>query len=547
MKKLMFVLLSVIGSLNLFAVDYYLSSSTGNDNNDGQSSQKPFKSLEKIEKLPLSPGDKILLKKGDTFYGCINLKDVAGEKEKPIQVAAYGGGDQKPIVDAKGLLNGILIENCSYLNVFDIEITANGGGIENFDSSQNYLRCGVLITTSKNGEYSGITLENLFVRDVFFEEPGFSRTTAETLTGNGTQNYGWGIRVINSNTKAILKDILITDCHVKNVSHSGIRFTGNHGLSTDNFKNIRNVKVHNNIVEYTGGPAMQASVVENVEFVGNQVDHSGSGDDSRKWARGSGLWVWGCLNALIEHNSFRNANGPGDSAGCHIDFNNKNVIIQYNLSENNAGGFIHILGNNQNCTYRYNVSINDGSREHVPGENLGQGNMIDVNGFVGFNKKEIGPFNTYLYNNTIYVKEGLHPEAGIAKSNSGILIANNIFYLESSATYRDKDNFFPSSGPVPNVIFKNNLFLKADNWPDASKVMITDEAPVYGDPQFVNGGGLEIKDYVPQNIELIKDKGVEIEMIPGDAIGIVGGLKVEKDILGNEIKGMPDLGAIEME
>ena len=77
--------------------------------------------------------------------------------------------------------------------------------------------------------------------------------------------------------------------------------------------------------------------------------------------------------------------------------------------------------------------------------------------------------------------------------------------------------------------------------------MITDEAPVYGDPQFVNGGGLEIKDYVPQNIELIKDKGVEIEMIPGDAIGIVGGLKVEKDILGNEIKGMPDLGAIEME
>ena len=43
------------------------------------------------------------------------------------------------------------------------------------------------------------------------------------------------------------------------------------------------------------------------------------------------------------------------------------MIVENNLSRNNAGGFIEILGNNYNCSYRYNVSINDGHR--VKGKN----------------------------------------------------------------------------------------------------------------------------------------------------------------------------------
>ncbi|MCW2119357.1 right-handed parallel beta-helix repeat-containing protein [Flavobacterium sp. 7A] len=366
------------------------------------------------------------------------------------------------------------------------------------------------------------------------------------LTGNGNQNYGWGVRVVNSRVKAMLNNISISKCLVENVSHSGIRFTGNHGLSTQDNKNIQNVKVFDNKVLRAGGPAMQASVVKNIEFTNNETNYSGSFDDSRKWGRGSGLWVWGCLDALIEHNSFRNANGPGDSAGCHIDFNNKNVIIQYNVSENNVGGFIEILGNNYNCTYRYNVSINDGSRRKVAKETLGAGTMIGMNGYVGDKKTPVGPFNTYLYNNTIYVKEGIDPEAGFSKTVSGVFIANNIFYLEGHATFDERKQFRPESGPIPNVVFKNNLYLKADNWPDASKVMITDNSPVYGDAQFANKGGLNKEDYVPKNSDLIKNKGIDIELIPADTYGIKGGFKVSTDILGNKISGLPDMGAIEI-
>ncbi|MCX6307973.1 MAG: hypothetical protein NTY32_03760 [Bacteroidia bacterium] len=45
---------------------------------------------------------------------------------------------------------------------------------------------------------------------------------------------------------------------------------------------------------------------------------------------------------------------------------------------------------------------------------------------------------------------------------------------------------------------------------------------------------------------MIKNKGIEIPKIQGDTIGLVLGLKVEKDILGNKIVGKPDMGAIEI-
>jgi hypothetical protein len=58
-------------------------------------------------------------------------------------------------------------------------------------------------------------------------------------------------------------------------------------------------------------------------------------------------------------------------------------------------------------------------------------------------------------------------------------------------------------------------------------------------------GGLNPKDYITKNTELIKDKGVKIERIPNDANGLILGLKVTHDILGQQIIGNPDIGAIE--
>lgn len=544
MKRTLSVLLILLCSIYAFSTEYYFST-TGSDSNNGTTPQSAFGSLDKIKDLKLKPGDKLLLKRGDVFIGTIEFYSISGTEQNPIIITAYGAGNNKPIINAEGKLNGIFLEDCSHINVSDIEITANGGGLENYDASEKYMRCGVFITTKNAGTYTGITIDNIHVRDVFFENEGFNRGTGEVLTPNGVQNYGWGIRIINQNAKAILNHIVVRNCLVENVAHSGIRFTGRY-QEGENSRNIKNIRILNNKVLRAGGPAMQASSCEDVIFRANLTNSSGSNDDTRKWGRGSGLWVWGCLDVLIEHNSFRNANGPGDSAGCHIDFNNKNVVIQYNLSENNVGGFVEILGNNHNCTYRYNVSINDGSRTWIKNKTLGAGTMIGVNGWVGRNRPRLGPFNIYIYNNTIFVKKDISPEVGVSRHTRGILVANNIFYLEGKAVYDHREPFLPENGSVPNVVCRNNLFLKADNWPKKELVMINDEKPIFGNPQFKNKGGQNIEDYIPQNTELVKNRGIEIESIPNDTIGLIGGFNLDKDILGNIISGKPDLGAIEI-
>lgn len=76
--------------------------------------------------------------------------------------------------------------------------------------------------------------------------------------------------------------------------------------------------------------------------------------------------------------------------------------------------------------------------------------------------------------------------------------------------------------------------------------MIKDRTPKFGNPDFVNPGGAGIADYIPQNTSLILNKGIEIPLLPGDGLGLLPGLAVKFDILGNAIVGRPDMGAIEL-
>ena len=295
-----------------------------------------------------------------------------------------------------------------------------------------------------------------------------------------------------------------------------------------------------------GGPGMVPGRCKNVLVRGNVVDYSGSSADSRMHARGSGIWPWTCNNVLIEKNKFMHARGKNDSCGAHIDFNCNNVVVQYNLSIDNAGGFVEILGNDQNCAYRYNISINDGFR--VKGQDGAQqnGHILWTSGYTGEGNKRIGPFNSYIYNNTIFVKEGSRSCFSFATTTEGILIANNIFYIlgKTVAVTIDKDVVAGKNSPkIPNVVFTNNLYENANILPDS--LIISDSNPILGNPEFRNSGGLIFSDYLPLNVSLIKNKGIEITKLPSDLIGLKIGLKVEYDILGNKISGLPDIGAIE--
>ena len=67
---------------------YYVSSSFGDDNNDGLTEETPWKTLNKVSEYNLSPDDCVLFKREDLFRGCVYTKP-------GVTYSAYGTG-KKP-------------------------------------------------------------------------------------------------------------------------------------------------------------------------------------------------------------------------------------------------------------------------------------------------------------------------------------------------------------------------------------------------------------------------------------------------------------------
>ena len=122
-KKIRFIIYEIIFiSLVLsifispcFSQNYYVSSSTGSDRNDGLTGETAVKTLEKISAFPLFPGDSILLKRSDKWNEQLKLQK-SGSPGKPIQVDAYGIGEKPKIT---GVIN---IDPSSWEKVGDTDI-----------------------------------------------------------------------------------------------------------------------------------------------------------------------------------------------------------------------------------------------------------------------------------------------------------------------------------------------------------------------------------------------------------------------------------------
>ncbi len=526
---------------NANATNYYINASVGNDANKGTTQGHAWKTISPATNIHLKPGDSILLASGQHFTGMLSLVNAKGLYRHPIVISSYSYKQTtaKPVLDAGQNLHAILIQNASFIKIEGIEITGTLPYKSSSILQKEQMSCGILVEVIQNDLFEDIQIKDVMVHDVYYNAPGFTRSAEETKSANGTQSYGWGIRFINNSKGGALLNIKVLNAVIFNVSHTGLKFTCKMDA-------IKNVEVANCKIYKTGGPGMQLSGVTDGHIHHNTIDHSGSTADSRNWGRGSGLWTWSCKNIIIENNRFENANGPGDSAGIHIDFNCSDVVVQYNFSANNAGGFCEILGNNNNCAYRYNISVNDGFRVKGMNGAFQEGKVFWLSGFQGNEKKKAGPFNSYFYNNTVYVSSNIVPKIAVSSSAAGVLIANNIFYFETAAQMvaGDQKKLETDLSTASNVVFSNNLFLSPESWP--TDFAIKDNSPIIGNPNFKNKGGLEWKDYLPINKKTILDKGIIIEPLPGDSIGLRIGLKVTHDIVGNKINGQPDIGAIEI-
>ena len=502
--------------------DYYLDSENGDDANTGLEADAAWATLAKASGADLGPGDRVLLRRGDRFGGKLAILGKQGSVDRPIMVEPWGLG-ARPLIDAKGYLAGIHLQDAHHVHVRGLEITADGG--VTLDGSDSTERYGVLARASSGGAIGGLRLSDLVIHDIFPE------TGAEHEGRTSTTYLGTGI-LLSGTQSTVSSGFLIERCDIRRTGFKAVEMW-----------RIEDAHMLDTMMTDIGGPAIQPGRVTGLVVRGNTVDGSGSYSDPRMHGRGSGIWPWNSRDILIEHNRFMHARGRLDSCGVHIDFHCSDVVVQYNLSVDNEGGFVEILGNNHNCTYRYNISVNDGARRRGLGGAGQDGRTLWTAGWVGEGNPPDGPNDIYIYNNTIYMDAGQRAGFMFENSTDGFLVANNVFHLIGpSANLALGDDWRDLS--TDRVVWTNNLYLRSNTLPPS--LPFSDANPLFGDAGFKKPGGDAITDYVPLRHHVVRDRGVAIDALPGDAVGLKVGLAVERDILGNPIVGAPDLGAIEV-
>src|SRR4051794_38712422 len=100
--RTLFAILAIMLGIKANATNYYFSTSDGDDSrspSQAQNPSTPWKSLSKLNSYfsSLQPGDKVLFKRGDTFYGSITTTK-SGSSSSPIVFSDYGSSEIKPTI-----------------------------------------------------------------------------------------------------------------------------------------------------------------------------------------------------------------------------------------------------------------------------------------------------------------------------------------------------------------------------------------------------------------------------------------------------------------
>lgn len=108
MKRLFYILLLLLLSLNLSSQNYYHFANSGDDDTGDGSIGNPYASITKLNALwsagTLAPGDSVIFKAGDTFTGTITVTE-SGSSGNPIIVGKYWTGDDPVITGLTTLVS----------------------------------------------------------------------------------------------------------------------------------------------------------------------------------------------------------------------------------------------------------------------------------------------------------------------------------------------------------------------------------------------------------------------------------------------------------
>lgn len=466
--------------------NYYISNSVGDDANNGLAKENPWKTLDKISSSTFAPGDSILFMSGDEFVGNLSLNS-SGLEDYPIVLSAYGTGE-KPILNGSTAEGGdhisaISIINQDFIEIENLEIRNNRQVSR--EGVADHEGAGIRIWNTGDRVLKHFALKDLTIRNVY-------PITTEGLEFNAIKNAGIHIKTYKnkeSGKEKNIQDVLVENCYFEHNCRFGIfsqHGGGAVGVGNDSINRNMNFVFRNNHFFENGGSGITPGRTYNCLLENNVFEYCGSDYDPRMPARGSGAWFWNCRNVIAQYNKSLHIRGGGDSYGMHIDFGNRNVIFQYNYSEDSEGGFVEILGKNVNSVYRFNVSVNDGFRDH-------HGYSLWVSTYAGQGNR-IASDSNYIYNNTIYMDAEISPDIHIEGGNT--FVYNNIFCALGNSILGASTNLINETGTatkISNNLFFGNVMPFFTNYSENS---ITDN-PLFLEPGILNVEGYKLKEQSP--------------------------------------------------
>ena len=506
MKHNFILLVALFGFLsNVIGQTYYIDSVDGLDSNNGTTTGTAWQSISKINSSLFSPGDEILFKSGQEFFGKL-IPSSNGAINTPIIFGKYGG-ETRPTINGKNYLMCIDASEKEYLTFNDL-ILKNDANQDDSTPENGALtrRYGFYAHVQYSGIKQNIKLDNIKIHKIYPTNP------SGTENSDSYRGYGVFFTSDGSGSSNYFEGLTIQNCEITDIGYVGIsinKWIPDVNPPTNPYQ--KDININNNNLHHIGGSGMVFFNVQNFLIENNVVTYTGDYSlNAKQHGRGSGFWSVRCKDGVLQHNEFSHARGAADSCGAHIDIENDNVIVQYNVSYDNAGGFAEFMGANTNCIYRYNVSINDGFRVKwsngatlqsnpemytASGEkNTQKGKIIWFSDFTGFDgQTKVGSNNNEVYNNTIYIGQDTNGDAItslIRFENDTDLneVRNNIFYVASESTL----NFTKSSTAGTNNVFSNNLY---SNGGPSNSFFVGTSNLTNSNPLFLNIGGVTAADY----------------------------------------------------
>ncbi|MFG2309878.1 right-handed parallel beta-helix repeat-containing protein [Streptomyces sp. NPDC048566] len=405
---------------------YYVSA-RGDDARAGTSPSRAWRTLARAERVPLKPGDRLLLEGGSRFAGAVTVgAGEAGDAKRPVVVGSYGSG--RATISSTGS-PAVSVYNTAGVQVRDLTLVG-GGTARTKDAGIN-----LYADRASGGRHDGV---GVFGVDV----SGFSVGLAvgATKADNGFENVSVERAALHDNKDAGLLTY-------------GPDFDHRRPAYPHRDLSVKDVRAYHNEGDPTAsdrhtGDGIVLGAVRHATLTGSTAHDNGGRSATDATAGPVGIWAYDAADVLIQHSSsYRNHTGSAvDGAGFGFDSNVSDSTLQYNLAFRNDGSGYYVFSRNRDGTHtdntiRYNISDDDAHK-------------LPRHGALTIYGKDIRDLD--VYQNTVVLSRasaGEGPAVLLRPGNTGVRLRNNVL-----ATTGDPLVTADTGLPTARALLQGNLY-----------------------------------------------------------------------------------------